>query len=110
MRPTSADSRAAWRAPVIVLGPLALAALATGVGADAAVLGPLWLAALVWTVAASLAGAIHRSVRHGDRSAFARYRLPEDDGEADEFASRTGRYQWLGDHEDRLLHDDDSLR
>ena len=41
-------------------------------------------------------------IRHGDWSAFRRHRLPEDDGEADEFASRTGRYQWLGDHEDRL--------
>ena len=110
MRRASARPRAAWRAPVVVLGPLALAALATGAGADAAFLGPLWLAALAWMVLASLAGAIHRSVRHGDRSAFGRYRFPEDDGEADEFASRTGRYQWLGDHEDRLLHDDDWLR
>ena len=110
MTRTLPGSGARWRARAIVLGPLALAALATGAGADAALLGPLWLAALAWTVLASLAGAIHRRVRHGDRSAFGRHRLPDDDGEADEFASRTGRYQWLGDHEDRLLHDDDWLR
>ena len=110
MRQASARSRAAWRAPAIVLCPLVLAALATGAGADAAFLGPLWLAALAWTVLASLAGALGRGLRRGDRSAFGRFRFPEDDGEADEFASRTGRYQWLGDHEDRLLHDDDRLR
>ena len=110
MRRTFPDSGASWRARAIVLGPLALAALATGAGADAALLGPLWLAALAWTVLASLAGAIRRGLRHGDWSAFGRFRFPEDDGEADEFASRTGRYQWLGDHEDRLLHDDDWRR
>jgi len=110
MTRTSPDSRTARRAPVLVLGPLALAVLATGASADTAVLAPLWLAAVAWTVLASLAGALGRGFRHGDWSAFGRFQFPEDDGEADEFASRTGRYQWLGDHEDHLLHDDDHLR
>ena len=78
--------------------------------ADTAFLAPLWLVAIAWTVLASLAGALLRGFRHGDWSAFRRHGFPEDDGEADEFASRTGRYQWLGDQEDRLLHDDDHLR
>ena len=78
--------------------------------AGSALLGPLWLAAIAWTVLASLAGALGRGLRRGDWSAFGRFRFQDDDGEADEFASRTGRYQWLGDHEDRLLHDDDWLR
>ena len=108
MTRTSADSRLPWRAPALVLGPLALAALATVAGADAALLAPLWLAALAWTVLASLAGALGRGLRHGDWSAFARHRFPDDDGEADEFASRTGRYDWLGEDEDRL-HDDRHL-
>ena len=68
MTGTSADSRTGWRAPVLVLGPLALAALATGAGADTALLAPLWLAAIAWTVLASLAGALGRGFRHGDWS------------------------------------------
>ena len=77
MRRTFTDSRAAWCAPAIVLSPLALAALATGAGADAALLGPLWLAALAWTAAASLAGALSQGVRRRDWSAFRRHRLPD---------------------------------
>ena len=89
-----------------MLGPLAIAVLATaaapGSDADTAFLGPLWLAAIAWTVLASLAGALGRGFRQGDWSAFRRHRFPQDDGESGEFASRTGRYQWLGDVEDRL--------
>ena len=116
MTRTSTESgrrRGAWRARAFVLGPLVIAASATAAAfaADTGTdrLGPLWLAAIAWTVLASLAGALGQGIRHGDWSAFRRHRLPEDDGEADEFASRTGRYQWLGDHEDRLRHDDDHL-
>ena len=107
MTRTFPHSRAAWRAPAIVLGPLALAALATGAGADAALLGPLWLAALAWTVAASLAGAIHRRVRHGDRSSFGGHRLPHGPDDGLDMDTRTGLYAYLRDEEDRLLHDDD---
>ena len=111
MRRTSPDSRAAWRAPVIVLGPLALAVLASaaalGTGSDTAFLGPLWLAALAWTVLASLAGALGRGLRHGDWSAFARYRLPDDRDDRMDWASRSGPYAYLRHEEDRLLHEDD---
>ena len=106
MTRTFSDSRTAWRARSIVLGPLALAALATGAGADAALLGPLWLAALAWTVLASLAGALVRRVRHGDRSAFDRYRLPDGPDDGLDMDTRTGLYAYLRDEEDRLLHDD----
>ena len=51
-----------------------------------------------------------RGFRHRDWSAFGRHEFPENDGDIDEWASRTGRYSWLGDMEDRLLHDDDHLR
>jgi len=101
--------RRSWRARLVVLGPLAAAVLATALGAEADVLAPLWLAALAWTVLASLAGALSRGVRHGDWSAFRGHRFPEDGGELDEWAARTGRYEWLGDHEDRL-RDDERLR
>ena len=98
--------RHSWRVRVLVLGPLAAAALATAFGMEADILAPLWLAALAWTVLASLAGALLRGVRHGDWSAFRSHRLAEDGGELDEWASRTGRYEWLGDHEERLRDDE----
>ena len=107
MTRTFPDSRASWRARAVVLGPLALAALATGAGAEAALLGPLWLAAVAWTVLASLAGAIRRSVRHGNRAAFGRYRLPDGADTSLDMDTRTGMYAYLRDEEDRQLHDDD---
>ena len=115
MTRTSPDSRAAWRAPALVLGPLALAVLASaaavGSGAGSAWLGPLWLAALAWAVLASLAGALGRGFRHGDWSAFGRYRLPDERDEELDFTTKTGMYAYLRHEEDRLLHeDDDSLR
>ena len=103
------NPRHAWRSRLVVLGPLAAAALATAFGAEANVLAPLWLAAIAWTVLASLAGALWRGFLHGDWSAFRCHRFPEDGGELDEWAARTGRYEWLGDHEDRL-RDHDHLR
>ncbi len=111
MKRTSADPRAAWRAPALVLGPMALAVPATAAalasGAGTAWLGPLWLAALAWTVAASLAGALARGLRHGDWSAFGRYELPDDRDDRMDWASRTGAYAYLRHEEDRLLHEDD---
>ncbi len=102
-----------WPERVFVLGGPGLAALYTAaalaLGADAEPIGPLWLAAIAWTVLASLAAALHRGLRHRDWSAFARHEFGHDDGDIDEWASRTGRYEWLGDLEDRL-HDDDHLR
>ena len=90
------------RACFIVLGPPTAAALATALGAEADVLAPLWLAAIGWTALASLVGALLRGFRHGDWSAFRGHRLPGDSGELDEWASRTGRYAWLGEMEERL--------
>ena len=106
--------RTVWPVRAFVLVPLALAAvytasaLALGVGAEH--LGPLWTAAIAWTLAASLAGALWRGFRRRDWSAFSGYELPEDDGDVDEFISRTGRYSSLGEMEDRMLHDHDHLR
>ena len=98
-----------WRARAFVLGGLALAAVYTAaalsLGAGAERIAPLWMAAIAWTLAASLAGALWQGLRHRDWSAFSRYELPEDDGELDEWLSRTGRYSSLRDMEDELLHD-----
>ena len=116
MTPTSTESgrrRGAWRTRAFVLGPLAIAALATAAafatGTATDHLGPLWLAALAWTVLASLAGALRSGIVDRDWSPFRGHSFPSDGGETDEFASRTGRYEWLRDMEDRL-HDDDHLR
>ena len=102
--------RTTWRARAFVLGPLALAvvyavaALALGRGTEH--IGPLWIAAIAWTVAASLAGALWRGFRHRDWSAFSGYELPEDGGDIEEWALRIGRYSWLRDMEEELLHDE----
>ena len=109
-----ARRRTTWRERAFVLGGLGLAALYTAaalsLSAGTEHIGPLWMAAIAWTVLASLAHVLWLGFRHRDWSAFGRYELPEDDGDADEWASRTGRYDYLRDWEDRHLHDDDHLR
>ena len=106
--------RITWRARALVLGGLALAAVYTAAAlvldASGNHIGVLWVIAIVWTVAASLAGALSRGLRHGDWTAFFNYEVPEDDDEMDEWLSRTGRYSSLRDMEDQLLHDNDHLR
>ena len=102
--------RIAWRVRALVLGGLAVAvvytAAALALDAGAEHIGPLWMAAVAWTFAASLAGSLWRGFRDGDWSAFFGYALSEDDGEMDEWLSRTGRYSSLRDMEEELLHDD----
>ena len=109
-----APRRVTWPARAFVLGGLALAAVYTAAAlaldAGAEHIGPLWMAAIAWTVAASLAGALWPGFRHRDWSAFSGYELPEDDSDIDEWIWRTGRYSWMGEMEDQLLHDDDHLR
>ena len=106
--------RGTWRARALVLGPLAIAALATvaafGFSTDTALLGPLWLVAIAWMVLASLAGALLRGFRHGDWSAFGRHELPDGRDDRIDWISQTGAYAYLRDEEDRRLHDDDHLR
>ena len=103
---TPTGHRHSWWARFIVLGPLAVAALATVFEAEPHVLAPFWLATLAWTALASLAGALLHGLRDGDWSAFRGHRVPGDAGELDEWAAGTGRYAWLGEVEDRLRDDD----
>ena len=108
VRPTT------WRVRAFVFGGLALAAAYTAatLALDAGLehIGTLWMAAIAWTVLAGFAGALWRGFRHHDWSAFSRYERPEDDGEMDEWLSRTGRYSSLRDKEEELLYDNDHLR
>ena len=106
--------RISWRERLFVLGGSAVAGLCTAatpvLGTGAELLGFAWIAAIAWTVLASLAAALWRGFRHGDWSAFRGYELPEDREEEIDWSTRTGTYAWLGDMEDRLLHDDGHLR
>jgi len=103
-RPTPAER-------AVVLGGFALAALCTALfalsdtGMETA--GALWLAAVAWAVVSSLALALRRGLRHGDWSAFGRYRLPDDSDDRADWVGRTGAYAYLRHEEDRLLHEDD---
>ena len=112
--PDHAPRRITWRDRAFVLGGLAFAAVYTtaalALGAGAKHIGLLWMGAITWAFAAGLAGALWRGFRHRDWSVFSRYELPEDDGELHEFTFKTGRYSWLREMEDELLHDDHHIR
>ena len=98
---------------LVVLGPLALAALFTAASlvldAGAEHVGPAWLAAVAWTVPASLAMALRRGIRHRDWSAFGRHELADRRDEEADWTTQTGMYAWMQDWEDRI-HDNDHLR
>ena len=106
--------RTTWRERAFVLGGFAVAALWTAVaailGAGMEAAGPLWLAAVLWTVPSSLALALRRGLRDRDWSAFGRCELPSSPDYGLDMDTKTGMYAYLRDEEERLLHDDDSLR
>ena len=110
---TDSDRRISRRERAFVLAGPGVALLATGAahacGAGTELLAPVWLAALAWTVLTSLAGALRRGIG-GDWSAFRTGDLPDGHGERFDWDTRTGRYAWMRDLEDRHLHDDDHLR
>ncbi len=95
---------------IFVLAGLGLAVLHTaasvafGVGADHT--GPLWMAAIAWTAIASLSAALWRGLRNRDWSAFSCYEFPDNRDERLDWDTRTGRYAWMRDWEDRQWHDD----
>ena len=105
--------RSTWRERAIVLGGFAVAALWTAAtlmldtGIETA--GAAWLAAVAWAVLSSLALALRRGFRHRDWTAFRRHRFP-DNGELVDWTTRTGRYAYLRQWEDRILRDDRHLR
>ena len=108
------DLSCSWRARAYVLGGLAFAlavtvfSVATGTGVR--LLGGVWFWAAIWTVLAALACALRQGFRYGDWSAFDRYELPEDNGDRFDWATKTGRYAWLRDVEDREPDDIEHLR
>ena len=111
---TPPDRRTTGAERAFVLGGLGLAALYTVaslvLGAGTQAIGPLWMAAIAWSVLASIAHVLWLGLVHGDWSPLRNYELPEDDGDLDEWSSRTGRYDYLREWEEQHLHDDDHLR
>ena len=111
---TDPNPSGSWRARAFVLGGVAFAfvvtvfSVFTGIGVR--FLGGIWFWAVIWTVLAALACALWRGFRHGDWSAFGRCEFAEDNGDRFDWATRTGRYAWLRDFEDRDLHDHGRLR
>ena len=92
---------------LLLAGPtLALSAticsLATGSGLRH--LGIVWACAALWSLLTALSCVLWRGLRHGDWSAFGRYELPDARGERFDWATRTGRYAWRRDDEERELH------
>lgn len=76
-------------------------------GAGIDFVGILWLAAIAWTVAASLALALRRGIRHGDWSAFRHRRLPDGRDERIDAATGSGQYAHLtvAEEHERLMRD-----
>ncbi len=105
------DPSGSRRAQAFVLGGISLAlavtvfSVATGTGVR--FLGGIWFWAMIWTVLAALACALWRGLRYRDWSAFGRCELPEEGGDRFDWSTRTGRYAWLRDIEDRDLNDPD---
>ena len=106
--------RSTWGERAVVLGGFAVAAIQTAV---AAVLGgsmetvaAVWMVAVAWTVPCSLALALRRGIRRGDWSAFRSYELPDGRDERIDWASKTGRYAYLREWEDRILRNNSHLR
>lgn len=114
--PTERDSSGTpvtWRDRLLVLGGFGIAAAATAVtvatGSGIHAAGPIWWFAAGWAVLAGFALALRRGLRHRDWSAFRGYEFP-DNADLVDWSSRTGRYAWLREWEDRRRFNDDHLR
>ena len=114
MTRTSRDpdaDRPTWREHAVVLGGLAVAALATApaflLDDGLEVVAALWLAAAVWAFVASLALALRRGLRDGDWSAFRRCGMT-DDAELVDWSTQTGEYAWMSvaEEHERLMRGD----
>ena len=103
--------RSTWTERATVLAGVTLATVCTAFSACAGIgmdfVGILWLAAIAWTVLSSLALALLRMVRDGDRSAFRRRRLPDGRDERIDAATQSGQYAHLAvaDEHERLMRD-----
>ncbi len=95
-------------ARALVLAGPALALLATilslAAGSGLRLLWAVWTASVLWAFISALSCVLWRGFRHGDWTAFTRYRLPDGRDERFDWATRTGRYAHLRDPEEQELH------
>ena len=95
---------------IVLAGPV-LALLATilslAAGSGLRLLGAAWFCAALWSLLTALPCVLWRGFRHGDWTAFSRYRLPDGREERFDWSSRTGRYAWRRELEDQELHGHD---
>ena len=93
---------------LVLAGP-ALALLATILSLAAGIglrpLGAVWVCSALWSLLTALSCVLWRGFRHGDWPPCTRYRLPDGRDERFDWASRTGRYAWRRELEERELHD-----
>ena len=100
-----------WAGRALIYGGLWLALAATvpaAIGGGAEAVAGIWLLACVWAALVGFACALWRGFRRGDWSAFGRYELPDDRGDALDWSTTTGEYSYLrigGEHE-RLMSGD----
>ena len=96
---------------LLVLAGPALALLATicslAAGSSLRILGAVWACAAFWCLLTALSCVLWRGFRHGDWTAFTRYRLPGGRGERFDWSTRTGRYAWRREIEEQELHGHD---
>ena len=104
--------RTTWGERVLVLGGIALAALATAwsiaTGGGLEIVAAAWIAAGAWAFVSSLALAIRRGVRDRDWSAFRTRELRDGHGERIDWSSKTGRYAYMriAEENERLMRGD----
>ena len=80
-------------------------AIVTGTGVG--FIRGVWVGAALWSFLTAFSCVLRRGFRHGDWSSLNRYKLPEDNGERFDWATRTGRYAWRRDLEEQELHGHD---
>ncbi len=95
---------------LVLAGP-ALALLATilslAAGSGLRLLWAVWFCAALWCLLTALPCVLWRGFRHGDWTAFTRYRLPDGRDERFDWLARTGRYAWRRELEEQELHGHD---
>ena len=95
---------------LILAGPgtaLLATILSLAAGSGLRLLGAVWACAALWCLFTALSCVLWRGFRHGDWTAFNRYRLPDGREERFEWSTRTGRHAWRRELEEQEIHGHD---
>ena len=102
-------TRHTWRERAFVFGGMAVAGMASGIGAPLGageeILAPVWLGAIGWTVLATIAHAFWRGFRLGDWSAFREEYEPPHHRDNLDLGTGTGvgAYRRIAEHNEQLM-------